>query len=94
MASTKKRKTWREKLTDRSDLPKVCPIEGKMSKRWGEGTVVIPSPSEVDAIMRQVRPGKLITIDEILRHAGEEARGDHRLSHNDRDLRMDRCPRG
>ncbi len=36
-----------------------------MSKRWGEGTVVIPSPSEVDAIMRQVRPGKLITIDEI-----------------------------
>ncbi len=65
MASTKKRKTWREKLADRSDLPKVCLIEGKLSKRWGEGTVVIPSPLEVDAIMRRVRPGKLITIDEI-----------------------------
>lgn len=36
-----------------------------MSKRWGEGTVVIPAPLEVNAIMRRVRPGKLITIDDI-----------------------------
>jgi len=36
-----------------------------MSKRWGEGTCVIPSPIEVDAIMKRVRRGKLITINEI-----------------------------
>jgi L-2-hydroxyglutarate oxidase LhgO len=62
---SKQKKSWREKLADSKDLPKVCPIEGKMSKRWGEGTFVIPAPAEVDAIMRTVRKGRLITIDEI-----------------------------
>ncbi|NMC76394.1 MAG: MGMT family protein [Candidatus Methanofastidiosa archaeon] len=36
-----------------------------MSKKWGEGTVVIPAPIEVDEIMRNVPRGKLITIDQI-----------------------------
>jgi alkylated DNA nucleotide flippase Atl1 len=36
-----------------------------MSARWGKGTFVIPAPREVDAIMKQVPKGKLITIDEI-----------------------------
>jgi hypothetical protein len=63
--SAKKKKSWREKLADSKDLPKVGRIEGKMTKRWGTGTMVIPAPVEVDAIMRRVRPGKLITIDGI-----------------------------
>lgn len=63
--STKKKKSWREKLADSKDLPKVGRIEGKMTKRWGTGTMVIPAPVEVDAIMRRVRAGKLITIDGI-----------------------------
>jgi alkylated DNA nucleotide flippase Atl1 len=36
-----------------------------MSTRWGSGTVVIPAPSEVDAIMKRVPRGKVITINEI-----------------------------
>jgi alkylated DNA nucleotide flippase Atl1 len=60
-----KRKTWREKLADDKDLPKVMKITGRMSKRWGTGTVAIPAPREVDAIMRRVPKGKLITINEI-----------------------------
>jgi hypothetical protein len=60
-----KRKTWREKLADSKDLPRVVKITGKMSKRWGSGTVVIPAPVEVDAIMKTVPVGRLITIDEI-----------------------------
>jgi hypothetical protein len=36
-----------------------------MSARWGKGTVVIPAPREVDALMKRVPPGKLITINEI-----------------------------
>jgi len=60
-----KRKTWREKLADDKDLPKVVKISGKMSKRWGKGTCAIPAPREVDAIMRKVPEGKLITINEI-----------------------------
>ncbi len=60
-----KKKTWREKLADDQGLPKVEPITQKMSQRWGTGTVVIPAPCEVDAIMKKVPPGKLITINEI-----------------------------
>ncbi|MFQ6617333.1 MAG: hypothetical protein ACE5QV_01485 [Fidelibacterota bacterium] len=59
------KKSWKEKLADSKDLPKVEPITEKMSRRWGTGTVVIPAPVEVDEIMRGVPEGKLITINEI-----------------------------
>src|SRR5258706_1622618 len=59
------KKSWKEKLNDSKGLPKVGKIEGKMSSRWGTGTMVVPAPSEVDDIMRQVPKGKLITINEI-----------------------------
>jgi alkylated DNA nucleotide flippase Atl1 len=59
------RKSWREKLADSKDLPRVARITPKMSARWGRGTVVIPAPMEVDAIMKRVPRGKLATINEI-----------------------------
>lgn len=59
------KRSWRERLRDSKDLPKVEPITGKMSTRWGTGTVLIPAPLEVDEVMRQVRKGRLITINEI-----------------------------
>jgi len=60
-----RKKSWTEKLADSKDLPKVEEITEKMSKRWGTGTVVIPAPIEVDAMMRKVPNGKLATINEI-----------------------------
>ena len=57
--------SWQEKLADSRDMPKVVKIEGKMSTRWGTGTVCIPAPLEVDEIMRKVPRGKLITINQI-----------------------------
>jgi alkylated DNA nucleotide flippase Atl1 len=60
-----KKKSWTEKLADSKGLPKVEKITEKMSKRWGTGTVVIPAPIEVDAMMKKVPEGKLITINEI-----------------------------
>ncbi len=63
-----KKKSWREKLLDSKDLPRIERITGKMAKRWGtrEGdTVLIPSPIEVDEVMRMVPKGKLITINQI-----------------------------
>lgn len=60
-----KKKSWQEKLRDQKDLPRVDPINERMSQRWGTGTVVIPAPLEVDEIMRQVPRRKLITINEI-----------------------------
>ena len=61
----KLRKSWREKLANDKDLPRVVEITGKMSTRWGTGTVVIPAPREVDEIMRSVPKGKLTTINQI-----------------------------
>jgi hypothetical protein len=59
------RKSWSEKLADDKDLPKVAHIEGRLSKRWGEGTFVIPAPREVDALMKRVPKGRLTTIDQL-----------------------------
>ena len=61
----KLKKSWQEKLADSKDFPRVVKIEGKMSTRWGIGTVCIPAPIEVDEIMRKVPKGKLITINQI-----------------------------
>jgi hypothetical protein len=46
----KPKKTWREKLAESKDLPK---------------TMVIPSPLEVDQVMRRVPKGRLVTVSEI-----------------------------
>ena len=62
-----KRKTWREKLADSKDLPKVEDYSKKKGSRWTPGTYVIPAPLEVDEVMKKVSRGKLITIDEIRR---------------------------
>lgn len=61
----KKKTTWQEKLNDNKGYPKVEEIKGKMSKKWGTGTLVIPAPIEVDQLMRKVPNGKLTAINEI-----------------------------
>ena len=61
----KLRKSWREKLHESKDFPKVVEVTPEMSQRWGTGTVVIPAPLEVDGIMKQVPEGRLITINQI-----------------------------
>lgn len=61
----KPKKTWREKLADDKGLPKVAPVGGNMTKRWGTGVMVIPAPREVDALMKRVPRGKLTTINEL-----------------------------
>jgi hypothetical protein len=63
--SSKTKKTWMEKLHDSKGLPKLGVIEGKMSKKWGEGTMVIPAPIEVDALMKKVPARKLTTINQL-----------------------------
>jgi hypothetical protein len=66
--SMAKKKSWREKLADSKGLPKIGRIDGKLKKmnpRWGRGTCVIPAPLEVDAVMRKVPKGKLLTINQI-----------------------------
>ena len=59
------KKTWREKLADDKGFPKVCQVTGKFSKRFGKGTFVIPAPREVDALMKRVPRGRIVTINEL-----------------------------
>ena len=61
----KTRKSWTEKLAEDKGFPKVAPVCGKMTTKWGTGIMVIPAPREVDGIMKQVPRGKLITINQI-----------------------------
>jgi hypothetical protein len=59
-------KTWREKLEDAGkDLPRFERIEGTLRDKWGRGTMVIPAPKEVDAMMKRVPRGKVITINAL-----------------------------
>ncbi len=61
----RKSMSWQEKLNNDKGYPKVVEISGTMSRRWGTGTVVIPAPKEVDAYMRSVPSGKVVTINDI-----------------------------
>ena len=61
----KVKKSWTAKLHDSKDLPRVEPIAESMQQRWGKGTLLIPAPLEVDAVMRSVPYGKLTTINHI-----------------------------
>jgi len=60
----KSRKTWREKLETGQEA-KVVNVPPKMAKRFGTGKMLIPTPLLVDALIRKVEKGKLVTIGEI-----------------------------
>ena len=58
------RKTWREKM-DTPNLPKVVDIPPKMQKRLGAGTLLIPSPRDVEAVIRGIPQGEVMTVGTI-----------------------------
>ena len=61
------RRSWREKMNN-PNLPKVVDIPPAWrQKNPAPGSMLIPSPYQVDAAIRTVRRGKLITVTEIRR---------------------------
>ena len=64
MAASQK-KSWREKLADDKDLPRVISLAGPAVQRWGGRTLVIPAPREIDALMRAVPRGRVTTINAL-----------------------------
>jgi alkylated DNA nucleotide flippase Atl1 len=60
-----RKKTWREKLSDSKDLPKIVLLKEDARRHWRGRTIAIPSPMDVNEIMAKVPKGRLITIDEI-----------------------------
>ena len=57
-------KSWREKM-DNPNLPKVIDIPLKMQKRLGPGTMLLPSPRDVDAAIRGIRKGTVMPVSRI-----------------------------
>lgn len=60
----RKRKSWAERLTGGAPR-EIKPIPEKMVKRSGPGSMVVPSPADVDAVIRTVGKRKLVTAREI-----------------------------
>jgi len=56
----KKRMSSKEKLKKKQE-PKIVDIPPKMVKRFGMGKMLIPRPLDVDALIRKVKKGKLVT---------------------------------
>ncbi|MDL9997121.1 MGMT family protein [Variovorax sp. J22P240] len=55
-------KSWRERLAGYPTLPDIKPIPERMQQRHGHGTIVTPSPREVDQAMKRVPEGRLVTV--------------------------------
>ncbi len=64
-----KRKTWREKL-------EVDQGRKVVDNPKGGGTLLIPKPLDVDALVRKVETGKLVTVDKIRRRLAKDYGGD------------------
>lgn len=59
------RKSWHDKLHESHGLPLVKPIPPRMQKRWGKGTIAIPAPIEIDALIRKIRKGRVATQSQL-----------------------------
>lgn len=63
----KKQKSWREKLESHQE-PKIIKINESMAGRFGTrfgDSMLIPRPLDVDALMKEVEEGKVVTLTEI-----------------------------
>ncbi|MDM0105866.1 MGMT family protein [Variovorax sp. J22R24] len=61
-AIAKNAKSWRERLAGYPRLPEIKQIPERMRQRHGPGTIVTPSPREVDEAMKRVPEGRLVTV--------------------------------
>ncbi|MFH1745937.1 MAG: hypothetical protein ABIG44_02720 [Planctomycetota bacterium] len=70
--------TWKQKLEQtHPNHGKIVPVPPGMRKRFGTGTMLIPKPRAVDALLRKVRKGKLATSGIIRARLAADAGADH-----------------
>ncbi|MHC4698239.1 MAG: hypothetical protein ACYTFA_16020 [Planctomycetota bacterium] len=72
-----KGRTWRQKLEqEHPNHGKIFAIPPRMQKRFGTGTMLIPKPLDVDAVIRKVRRGRLVTQSEIRNKLAKDSQAD------------------
>ncbi|MDH4358703.1 MAG: MGMT family protein [Candidatus Berkelbacteria bacterium] len=59
------KRSWQEKLRDSKDLPKIVKMSKEQAKKWGGETLAIPSPLEIDELMKKVPKGKVTTVAKL-----------------------------
>jgi len=67
--------TWREKL-EKDQPAKVVKVPPKMQKRFGTGTMLVPRPLNVDALIRKIPKGKLATTSQIGERLAKDCKAD------------------
>ena len=73
----KARKTWRQKLEEEHPAHgKIVEVPPKMQKRFGTGKMLIARPLDVDALIRKVQRGKLVTVTQLMEKLAKDARAD------------------
>jgi hypothetical protein len=77
----KSRIPWREKLEKITDV-KIVDVPIKWQKQYGWGKMIIAKPLDVDALIRKVRKGKLVTV-QLLR---EKLARDYAETHNGQEV--------
>ena len=68
------RTSWREKIDKPQDV-KIVKVPPRMS-RFGSGTMLIPTPKLIDAMIRMVPKGKVVTVSELRRKLARDFRTD------------------
>ena len=73
----KTRKTWRQKLEEEHPAHgKIVEIPLKMQKRFGIGKMLIAKPLDVDALIRKVQKGRLVTVTQVMEKLAEDVHAD------------------
>ena len=62
----KSKPSWRAKL-HKPMLPKLVPVPEGMAKRLGCGMMLIPTPLEIDAMVRKIPRGQVSSVSQIRR---------------------------
>ena len=64
-------KTWKAKLEiDKQRC--IVPMPDHLRKKWGDGTLLIPIPLDVDAAIRKIPKGRLVTMSELRQNLADE----------------------
>ncbi len=72
------RTPWRVKLEKPNvDLPKIVRVPTKWQKRFGTGTMAIAHPLHVDALIRSVKRGKLVTQTQLRERLAKKYHANH-----------------
>jgi hypothetical protein len=65
------RTSWRAKL-EKPQEPRIVDVPPRMQRQCGTGTMLIPRPLDVDALIRTVPRGKLVTVNQIRERLASE----------------------